>query len=150
MFKSGNNKKNNKSDRKAPVNPNAINTFVVGSHFDGNLTSENDIRIDGSMEGTLVCKSRLIIGNPGSFDGDAECRDAVIEGVFTGTLKVEETLQVKEKAVINGDIKTKKLIVQSGAIFNVSCKMGEQEVKAGKKPSEAEAAVKGGEKAKTS
>lgn len=150
MFKSGNNSKDKKSDRKVPVNPNAINTFVVGSHFDGNLKSENDIRIDGTMEGNLVCKSRLIIGNPGSFEGDAECRNAVIEGSFTGNLKVDEVLQVKENAVINGNISTGKLIVQSGAVFNVTCKMGDQQLRADKNPLQNKKVEKEGEKAKAS
>lgn len=150
MFKSGNNSKDKKSDRKVPVNPNAINTFVVGSHFDGNLKSENDIRIDGTMEGTLVCKSRLIIGNPGTFEGDAECRNAVIEGSFTGNLKVDEVLQVKENAVINGNISTGKLIVQSGAVFNVTCKMGDQQLRADKNPLQNQKVEKEGEKAKAS
>ena len=137
MFGSGNKEKgSNGKDKKAPINPNAINTFVVGTEFEGKLTSENDIRIDGVMKGTLVCSGRLIIGQPGFMDGEVECRNAVIEGEFKGNLKVQETLQVKEKAVIEGDIKTGKLIVQAGAVFNVNCQMGEQRLagsKSGKK-----------------
>lgn len=128
MFGSGNKEKGGGKDKKAPINPNAINTFVVGTEFEGKLKSENDIRIDGSMKGTLQCSGRLIIGQPGSLEGEVECRNAVIEGEFKGNLKVTETLQVKEKAIIQGDIVTGKLVVQAGAIFNVRCKMGEQSI----------------------
>lgn len=128
MFGSGKNGKDTKGAKKAPINPNAINTLVVGSEFEGNFRSANDIRIDGNMKGNLNCEARLIIGQPGSFEGDAECQSAVIEGNFNGNLIVSEILQVKEKAVVNGIIRTKKLIVQSGAIFNVKCTMGEQNI----------------------
>lgn len=133
MFGSGKNEKTGKGDKKAPINPNAINTLVVGSQFEGNLRSSNDIRIDGEMKGNLHCQARLIIGQPGSFEGDADCQSAVIEGNFNGNLMVSEVLQVKEKAIVNGIIKTKKLIVQSGAIFNVKCTMGEQNITADSK-----------------
>ncbi len=144
MFGSGKNGKDSKGDKKTPINPNAINTLVVGSEFEGNLRSANDIRIDGNMKGNLKCKARLIIGQPGSFEGEADCQNAVIEGTFNGNLIVSDILQVKEKAIVNGIIRTKKLIVQSGAIFNVKCTMGDQNIaeepkkdkleKAGSKP----------------
>ncbi|TVR86111.1 MAG: polymer-forming cytoskeletal protein [Saprospirales bacterium] len=152
MFGSGNKDKGSKAKgNKPPVNPNAINTFVVGTEFEGKLTSENDIRIDGVMKGTLSCSGRLIIGQPGFLEGEVECRNAVIEGEFKGNLKVEETLQVKEKAVIEGEIKTGKLIVQAGAIFNVNCQMGEQrlggkDVSAKPKEKEDKGKLAGGEK----
>jgi cytoskeletal protein CcmA (bactofilin family) len=130
MFGSGKNEKGSKGEKKAPINPNAINTLVVGSQFEGNFRSANDIRIDGEMKGNLHCEARLIIGQPGSFEGDAECQSAVIEGNFDGNLIVSDILQIKEKAIVNGIIKTKKLIVQSGAVFNVKCTMGEQNIAA--------------------
>lgn len=126
MFGSGSKEKGGKPEKKAPINPNAINTLVTGSFFEGSFRSANDIRIDGKMKGNLQCDARLIIGQSGSFEGDAECQNAVVEGNFNGNLIVSEILQVKEKAVVDGIIKTKKLIVQSGAVFNVKCTMGNQ------------------------
>lgn len=141
----GSEKKGKEKDNKKPINPNAINTLVVGSEFDGKFKSENDIRIDGTMKGELKCQGRLIIGQPGNFEGEVVCRQAVIEGNFKGNLLVKETLHVKEKAVIEGEIKTAKLIVQAGAIFNVNCKMGEQRLDSGERSTSKD----DGEKAKT-
>ena len=57
------------------------------------------------------------------------CTNAVIEGTFKGKIVVEEILSVRETAKIEGDIKTDKLTVQSGAMFNVNCTMGGQQIK---------------------
>ena len=84
---------------------------------------EHDVRIDGTLKGSLTCDSKVIIGPTGLVDGDIECENAVIEGHFTGILTVRDSLQVKESANIKGDINTDKLVVHSGAVFNVSCLM---------------------------
>ncbi len=100
------------------------NSLVQGTNIDGTLHAEKDIRIDGSMKGTLICKGKVIIGPTGIIIGDVQCENAVIEGRFEGMLTVSEVLHVKETANIEGDISTQKLIVQPGSIFNVKCKMG--------------------------
>ena len=100
------------------------NSLVQGTSIEGNVHAEKDIRIDGTMNGTLICKGKLIIGPTGSVIGDVQCENAVIEGRFEGVMSVGEVLHVKETAKVEGDIATQKLIVQPGSIFNVKCKMG--------------------------
>lgn len=101
----------------------ALNSIVSGTKIEGKIHCENDIRIDGYLKGSLTCNSKVIIGPSGSVDGDIECENAVIEGHFLGILTVRDSLQVKESANIKGDINTDKLVVHSGAVFNVSCLM---------------------------
>ena len=85
----GMNKKTEESKAtNALTNPNALNSLVKGTVLEGTISSENDIRIDGIIKGTLTCKA-------------------------------------KETAIVNGDIKTNKLVVQSGAVFNVLCNMND-------------------------
>ena len=132
----GNSKKetsSNGSSRSSSVSSSSssgsINTIVNGCSVDGNVNTNNDIRIDGKLSGTLDCKGKVIIGPQGFVDGNITCANAVIEGKFEGALMVKELLNVKETAQINGEINTNKLIVQSGAVFNVGCKMGGQTIK---------------------
>jgi len=158
MFGSKNKEVNNTSKKGGimpSASPHSLNTLVKGTTVEGIIRCESDIRIDGTVKGSLDCKAKVIIGPHGLVDGDVICQNAVIEGRFEGTLKVAELLNVRETAQVNGDIKTNKLIVQSGAIFNVACKMGVQSsssngvtaskpsnnngVKAGKKASEVQA-----------
>ena len=106
----------------------AINSLVKGTHVDGSVSSESDIRIDGTIKGTLNCKAKVIIGATGSVEGEIKCQNAVIEGRFKGNIHVSDLLMVRETADVVGDIYTSKLTVNAGANFNGSIKMSGQTV----------------------
>jgi len=105
-------------------NSKAINTIVNSTSIEGNIKSENDIRIDGTLIGDLDCGSKVIIGPNGKVNGAINCINAVIEGKFEGNLNVQELLILGESAQVNANIKTEKCVVTSGAVFNGNCKMG--------------------------
>ena len=127
MF-SGNKKETTKSKTptaKPTSNGNGgLNSLVQGTSVEGTIQSDSDIRIDGKIKGKLVCNAKVIIGPTGHISGEVNCKNAVIEGNFDGILQVKELLNVRETAKIDGEVTTNKLIIQSGAIFNVSCVMG--------------------------
>lgn len=129
MF-SGSNGKDSKSKKTAATSSSSslapTNSLVQGTRIEGSMFTENDIRIDGKLVGTLNCKGKVIIGPTGDIEGEIQCANAVVEGKFNGLLLVTELLHVRETAKIEGDVNTAKLIVQSGAVFEVSCKMGGQ------------------------
>ena len=108
---------------------NSINSLAFGTRVEGTISADNDIRIDGMIIGNLICKGKVIIGPKGKIEGEVKCKNAVIEGVFSGKLKVSDLLNVRDTAKIEGDIVTNQLIVQSGAMFNVTCNMGGQKIK---------------------
>lgn len=120
------NTKNNDTSRTVSMSgsTNSLNSLVKGTRIEGTIYSDNDIRIDGGIKGNLVCKAKVIIGPTGVIEGEITCQSAMIEGQFDGKITVEELLNVRETAKINGEVKTNKLIVQSGAEFNVTCVMG--------------------------
>ena len=101
-----------------------LNSLVQGTTIKGDIVADSDIRIDGKLTGTLECAAKVVIGPTGYIEGEVRCQNAVIEGRFKGDIFVDQLLQIKEKAEINGNISTGKILVQPGAIFNVSCKMG--------------------------
>jgi len=122
----GNNKKETgKSSTILQSGPtHSLNSLVPGTVIEGTVRSENDIRVDGTIKGNLQCDAKVIIGPTGRVEGEVMCKNAVIEGAFDGTITVSELLNIRESANISGDVTTDKLIVQSGATFNVSCNMG--------------------------
>ena len=111
-------KKNNSSTASG-----AINALVKGTVVEGSLRCENDLRVDGTIKGKLTCDAKVIIGPTGVVDCEIRCQNAVIEGRFKGKMSVSELLNIRETAEVEGEISTNKLLVQSGARFNVSCKM---------------------------
>ncbi len=131
MFKNKSKESNNNSNTPSIAGGSgSTNSLVAGTSIEGTIVATSDIRIDGSLKGILDCKGRVIIGPEGSVDGEITCENAVIEGKFSGKLKVKDLLNVKENANIQGDVQTDKLLVQPGAVYNVTCSMGGQTIKA--------------------
>lgn len=120
--------KNDKSNLRSSQgkNPDGHNVIIASTEVEGTVKAQNDFRIDGQFKGDLSCEAKVIIGEGGRFEGDVTCVNAVIKGEFQGNLHVTEVLYVKETAVIHGEVTTGKLVVQSGSIFEVNCKMTDQ------------------------
>ncbi len=130
MFGSKENK--NKSAAPAPRSgnnnslSNSPNTLVRGTIVEGKIKSRNDIRIEGRVVGSIKCDSKVIIGASGYVEGDVNCQNAVIEGELQGDIIVNETLKLEKSAKVEGKISTLKFIVAPGAVFNGTCRMGQQ------------------------
>jgi len=133
-----------KSNGLSAAPSHSLNSLVQGTEVKGTIRADSDIRIDGTLIGDLDCATKLIIGSSGSIEGNVICENALIEGSFSGNLTVKSTLHIKENAQIEGDIKTDKLIVDQGAVFNVTCNMS-----AGGAPTFTKKANKVAEKANT-
>ena len=100
-----------------------INVINKNTSIKGDIMSDGDYRIDGSLEGDLKVKGKVIIGLTGKVKGKVETSNAEVEGSFSGELLVHETLTIKSSASISGDIIISKLSVEPGASFNASCQM---------------------------
>ena len=101
----------------------SCNNIEKNSSFIGNFTSESDFRVDGSFEGNIETKGKVVIGKNGNIDGTIVCVSADIEGKFKGTIHVEDLLSIKSSGEVQGDVVMSKLIVESGAVFNAKSSM---------------------------
>lgn len=99
------------------------NRIVEGTIIKGNILSQADFRLDGSLVGNFQTSGKIVIGPAGSVKGDIVCKNADIEGKFEGRIQVVELLNVKAKAVIHGEVTVGKLSVEPGAEFTASCVM---------------------------
>ncbi len=107
------------------ADPGATNQLRNGTVIEGNLSSKGDVRIEGTVKGNINVKGKVIIGNTGKVTGDIICSFCDISGTVVGKLIIAESLTLKASANYKGEISTKKLIIEPGAIFNGSCKMGD-------------------------
>lgn len=96
----------------------------LSTKIKGDINSDADFRVDGTLEGSLNTNGKLIVGKDGKILGEVHCSNAEIEGHFSGKLHVVESLSLKATSNIVGEVNTNKLIVETGAIFNASCSMG--------------------------
>jgi cytoskeletal protein CcmA (bactofilin family) len=104
---------------------NSINIIGSTTNIVGDIVSENDIRIDGNIKGTIQTKGRVVVGQSGIIIGNIICQNAEISGNVEGKMNVTELLSLKGTSNINGEILTGKLAIEPNAIFTGTCKMGE-------------------------
>lgn len=128
MFGNNSKKNDTKTTSTMPVSNSStgsINTLGAGTTIEGTINADGDIRIDGTLKGTINCKGKIIVGPQGLIDGTMHCKTSVVEGVIKGIIKVDGELNIRETAKVNGEVNTSQLMVQPGAVFNVSCGMGQ-------------------------
>lgn len=124
----------NKEDKKiAEQISNSSNNIGKGTVLEGNVETFGNIRIEGKVVGNIKSKSKIVLGQSSFVEGNILAQNAEIEGEVKGLMEVAELLILKPSAVIHGDITANKLVVESGATFNGSVKMGEamKEIKIG-------------------
>ncbi|MEQ8423894.1 MAG: polymer-forming cytoskeletal protein [Cyclobacteriaceae bacterium] len=103
---------------------NSTNTIGKGTVLEGNIETFGNIRIEGKVIGNIKSKSKIALGNSSHVDGNIIAQNADLEGEVKGRIEISEMLILKATAVVHGDIITGKLVVEPGAVFNGSCKMG--------------------------
>jgi cytoskeletal protein CcmA (bactofilin family) len=106
----------------APIQGGA-SIIAAGTSLKGDIASNGDIRIDGTLHGNIQCTAKVVIGANGSVEGDITGQQADIMGKVNGTIKVKELLQLKGGSNINGNIYASKLQIEPSANFNGQCHM---------------------------
>jgi cytoskeletal protein CcmA (bactofilin family) len=99
------------------------NRIVEGTKIQGNIESVADFRLDGYLVGNFTSKGKLVLGSAGIITGDVFCKNADVEGAITGKIQIQELLNLKATAKINGEVTTTKLAIEPGAEFNATCTM---------------------------
>lgn len=119
----GLNKSEQKMAKSNEIESTSINLIGSGTIIKGDIICNGDIRIDGTLVGTIKTKGKLVVGESGNIDGDIICQNADFSGTIKGKISVNELLSLKATAKISGDIVTNKLAVEPGATFSGTCDM---------------------------
>ena len=104
------------------VNVNSISRISTGTVIKGEILSPTDIRIDGSFEGRVQSKGRVVVGESATIKGDIVCENVDLWGKVEGNLFVKDTLSLKDGCVVSGNLHIRRLSVELGATFNGNCK----------------------------
>jgi cytoskeletal protein CcmA (bactofilin family) len=102
----------------------SITTISAGTILEGHMKLEGDLYVEGTIKGTVTSKSKVTLGANGKIEGDVNCQEAEISGKVMGKLNVNDMLFLKGNALVDGDINTGKLVMESGVRFNGKCNMG--------------------------
>jgi cytoskeletal protein CcmA (bactofilin family) len=101
----------------------SINILGTGTVVKGNITSNGDFRIDGTLIGSIQSKGKVVVGPTGTVEGEITCQHADFSGNIKATVTVSELMTLKASSRLVGDIRVNKLAIEPGAIFSGSCKM---------------------------
>jgi cytoskeletal protein CcmA (bactofilin family) len=105
-------------------NDTQITHLSENTTINGEIHVDNDIRVAGKINGKLSTSGHLIVENSGDLEAELLVHSATIAGTIKGNITSEDKLILESKAVLNGNIKTKQLIIEEGAVFEGNCSMG--------------------------
>jgi cytoskeletal protein CcmA (bactofilin family) len=118
------NKNRNMMGKNSDSSSSSINLIGAGTIINGEVISNGDIRVDGTVVGSVSSKGKVVIGSTGNVEGEIVCQNADVSGKISGNISVAEILSLKATANLIGDIIASKLSIEPGANFMGSCSMG--------------------------
>jgi len=94
-----------------------------GSEFDGKLSFEGTVRIDGKFTGSIVTKDVLVVGEGALVTAEIDCGSIIVHGQIVGNVKARVGVELHSPARVKGNIETPSLMVEKGVTFDGQTKM---------------------------
>lgn len=116
--------------------------------FEGLLTTDETVRIDGLLKGEIRSEGSVIIGETGRVDGNIHAQDILVAGFVDGNIICDERMEVTSTGMVVGDIVTKVLVIEEGGSFKGNCAMETMMSKCGETSDTQEVKVEVSEPAK--
>ncbi|MBO4574558.1 MAG: polymer-forming cytoskeletal protein [Bacteroidales bacterium] len=109
------------------------NLIGNGTTIKGEIIASGDIRVDGTVVGTIKSSGKIVVGQQGIVEGDMICKSTDVSGHVKGNIRVDELTSLKSTSRIEAELYTKQLFIEVGAIFTGKCDMSQQVAEAPKK-----------------
>ena len=101
-----------------------INTLLgKGSEFEGKLTFEGTVRVDGKLSGEIFTDDVLIIGEGAEVNAEINVGAIIIEGTVHGNIHAKRSVEIHTPGRVRGNISTPSLSIDKGVIFDGNCQM---------------------------
>ena len=107
-----------------------ISIIGPGMKIVGDCETEGTIRVEGTVEGSIKAGKAVVIGKKGVVTGDIATQDAVISGRVEGTLVAASRLELQATCHIEGEVHTRRMQLEEGAVLNGSVHMDGDKAKA--------------------
>ena len=93
------------------------NTLSADVEIKGSIKFQNDLTVDGKVEGEITSSGTLTVGENAEIRGEIRTKSATVYGKVHGNITVEERCELKSRAVLQGDLKAARLVIEEGATF---------------------------------
>jgi cytoskeletal protein CcmA (bactofilin family) len=94
-----------------------------GAEFEGKLTFEGTVRIDGKFKGEIVSEANLVIGESGKVEADIKVGTISVSGEIIGNITARSKVELHAPCIMKGNIQTPSLVIEDGVLFEGSCVM---------------------------
>jgi len=98
--------------------------IAQGCKFDGKVEVRGTLRVEGEFKGTIGMPESLVIGKSGVVHANVKVKNAIIGGQLFGNITAENKIELQSGSHVEGDIKTKRLVIDEGVFFEGNCSMG--------------------------
>lgn len=88
-----------------------------GATFEGKLTFEGTVRIDGRFKGEVFTDDTLVIGEGAVVEAEIEVGDVIIQGTVVGNITAKRSIEIHAPGRVKGDLHTPQLQIDKGVIF---------------------------------
>ena len=113
--------------------PSEVTTLLGrGSEFEGKLSFEGTVRIDGKLSGEIFTDDTLIIGEGAEVNAEINVGSIIIEGTIHGNIHAKRSVEIRTPGRVRGNISTPSLFIEKGVVFDGQCQMEQNGVAAGK------------------
>ena len=113
-----------------------------GSEFEGKLTFEGQVRIEGKFTGQITTKDTLIIDQSARVQAEIHAGTVIINGTIDGNVRATQMVELHATGRVKGNVETPAFSIEKGGIFEGSCKMENLGKAAPSAPTPIEAAKK--------
>jgi len=103
-----------------------ISIIGPGMTVVGDCQTEGTVRVEGVVEGSISAGKAVVIGKQGKVIGNVRTQDAVISGHVNGTLIAESRLELQATCQIDGEVHTRRMQLEEGAVLNGTVQMGDK------------------------
>lgn len=113
-------------DNGRPALASALNQARIGPSLTikGSVTGEEDLQVDGKVEGPVTIRGRLTIGTSGQLSAGVTAREVAVYGKVTGNVDARDRVEIKRDGAVIGDIQTARISIEDGAIFKGRIEIG--------------------------
>lgn len=107
------------------ADPRPLNALLgQGARYQGTLSFEGRVRVDGEFHGTITTDDLLEIGLTGSVEGEIDAAEVVVAGSVDGTLRARESLRLEATARVAGRVEATRMHVEPGARIEATVEVG--------------------------
>ena len=97
--------------------------------FDGELTSDEDLQIDGTLKGHLhVRDATLTIGEGATVEADIRAKQVIVQGTVQGSIAAGDRIELTATAKVTGSLSAERVVLADGARFNGGVDMGRRTI----------------------